>query len=165
MVIRDARAEDWPAVAALLAELGRPDVRGAADEREHAEAFAHYLDRDDTVALVAEEGADLVGFVDMEYRRRLNVREPQAWIPDLVVAETARGRGAGRALLEAAEERARATGCFALTLESANWRADSHAFYEHVGWTQSALSFIRLFADVPWPPQPPASTALPGEER
>jgi GNAT superfamily N-acetyltransferase len=154
MEIRNGRAGDWPAVAALLAELGRPDVRGADDESAHERAFVHYLNRKDTLALVAEEGNELVGFCDMEYKRRLNVLSPQAWIPDLVVAEHARGRGIGRALLEAAEERARAAGCFAMSLESANWRTDSHAFYERVGWEHSALSFIRKLSDVQWPAKP-----------
>ena len=110
MHVRDATAEDWPAVAALLAELGRPDVRGAEDERKHEHGFAAYLARPETVALVAEDQGDIVGFVDMELRQRLNFLAPQAWIPDLVVAESARGRGVGRALLAEAERRARGGG-------------------------------------------------------
>ena len=119
MEIREARASDWPAVAALLAELGRPDVRGHDDEDEHRRAFEAYLERPDAVAFVAEEDGRVVGFVDLEFRQRLNFRTPQAWIPDLVVAEHSRSRGAGAALLAAAEQLARERGCFALSLESA----------------------------------------------
>ena len=153
MHVRDARPEDWPAVAALLADLGRPDVRGEG-EGEHEALFRDYLARADTTALVAEDDGRVVGFVDVEYRQRLNFATPQAWIPDLVVSEDARGAGAGRALLDEAARRAEAAGCWGMTLESANWRRDSHAFYEHVGWRDTGKSFTRVFRDVQWPPAP-----------
>ena len=85
MEIREARKDDWLAVAALLAELGRPDVLAEADADMHRGAWEEYLERPDTVALVAEEEGAVVGFVDLEYRERLNFSAPQAWIPDLVV--------------------------------------------------------------------------------
>jgi GNAT superfamily N-acetyltransferase len=152
--VRDARPDDWPGVADLLAELGRPDVRGREDEAEHRKAFAGYVERCDTLALVAEEGGELLGFVDLEFRQRLNTLNREAWIPDLVVAERARGRGIGRALMGKAEERARAAGCFGLSLETAGWRTDTHAFYEHVGWTDSGKYFTRSLTDIQWPPAP-----------
>ena len=152
--MRDARPEDWPHVENLLAELGRPDVRDDPDEPRHREAFERYLERDDALALVAEEGGDIVGFVDLEFRQRLNFLEPQAWVPDLVVAESARGTGAGRRLLEEAERRARERGCWGMTLESANWRDTSHAFYEHVGWKNTGKSFTRALADLKLTPAP-----------
>jgi GNAT superfamily N-acetyltransferase len=154
MRIRDARADDWPQVSGLLAELGRPDVRGDDHESRHGEAFVRYLERPDTIALVAEDDGQLVGFVDLEFRQRLNFLSPQAWVPDLVVSEHARGRGVGRALLEAAEGRAREHDCWGMSLESATWRVESHAFYERVGWAATGRSFTRPLADVQWPPPP-----------
>jgi GNAT superfamily N-acetyltransferase len=152
--VREATTYDWPAVSALLAELGRPDVRGADDEPEHAERFSAYLERDDALALVAETDGRVVGFVDVEFRQRLNFATPQAWIPDLVVSEDARGTGAG-ALLEEAERHARERGCWGMGLESANWRERSHAFYEHVGWADTGKAFTRpLQEGLVWPPAP-----------
>jgi GNAT superfamily N-acetyltransferase len=153
--VREARPDDWARVADLLAELGRPDVRGADDEREHSSRFASYLARGDAVALVAEDDGDVLGFVDVEFRQRLNFLVPQAWVPDLVVSEEARGRGIGRLLLEAAEAQARERGCWGMTLESAAWREASHAFYEHVGWVPTGRSFTRpLVEGLEWPPPP-----------
>ena len=106
----------------MLAELGRPDVRGADDEDFHRGRFEDYLARPDTLALVAAVRGGVVGFIDLEFRQRLNFREEQAWVPDLVVAESSRSRGAGKALLAEALGRARARGCWSLTLESASWR-------------------------------------------
>jgi len=153
--VREARADDWPGVSALLAELGRPDVRGADDEPEHEAAFARYLHRADTVALVAVEDGRLVGFAGVEFRQRLNFLPAQAWVPDLVVAEDARGRGIGAALLDEVETRARAQGCWGMSLESAKWREASHAFYEHVGWRDTGNAFTRLLDEsLQWPPAP-----------
>src|SRR5207247_7039109 len=70
MEVREARGEDWPAVAALLAELGRPDVVGTPEEEASRELFLRYLERDDAVALVAEDGGQVVGFIDLEFRPR-----------------------------------------------------------------------------------------------
>ena len=154
MWIREARAGDWPEVAALLAELGRPDVRGTDEEDAARDVFERYLDREDTVALVAERDGRVVGFVDLEFRTRLNFTTPQAWIPDLVVAEGARSGGVGAALLARCEEVARERGCWSLTLESATWRERAHAFYEREGLAYGGKSFAKVLADIEWPPAP-----------
>jgi ribosomal protein S18 acetylase RimI-like enzyme len=154
--VRDAAPEDWPAVEALLAELGRPDVRGTPEEDAARQVFLDYLRRDDTEALVAEQDGRVVGFVDMEYRVRLNFTTPQAWIPDLIVAEDGRSRGAGAALLARCQELARARGCWSLSLESANWRDRAHAFYRREGLEDLARSFSKGLsgAGANWPPRP-----------
>jgi GNAT superfamily N-acetyltransferase len=155
VTVREARAEDWSPVAALLAELGRPQALGTGHEPVLREVFERYLSRPDVVALVAEVDGAVVGFVDIEFRTRLNFEDPQAWIPDLVVAESARSRGAGHALLARAEELAGERGCWGMTLESATWRTRAHAFYLREGWEESGKSFTKALGDTPWPPAPP----------
>jgi GNAT superfamily N-acetyltransferase len=152
--IREARAADWRAVAALLAELGRPDVLASPDAEVHARLFEAYLERPDTVALVAERNGAVVGFCDVEFRQWLNFIRPQAWIPDLIVTEAARSAGAGAALLARAEELARSRGCWSMALESATWRERAHAFYEREGWSAGGKAFTKLLDDLEWPPAP-----------
>jgi GNAT superfamily N-acetyltransferase len=113
---------DWPAVAVLLAERGRPDLRGTEAEAEGRRMYERYLERPDAVALVAENDGTVVGFLDMAFRTWLNFTPPQAWTPDLVVAEGSRGQRIGEALLARAEQIARARGCWSMALESATWR-------------------------------------------
>ena len=141
-------------MSALLAELGRPDVRGSDDEDAHRGAFESYLERPDTVAFVALDGDAVVGFLDLEFRQRLNFGTPQAWVPDLVVAEESRSRGAGKALLAAALDRATERGCWSLELESAVWRERAHAFYLREGMKHSGHSFVMVLGDTDWPPRP-----------
>ena len=155
MLVREATPEDWPVVAALLAELGRPEALGTPDEEVLRRLFLDYLERDDVVALVAEDEGRVVGFCDLEFRTRLNFAEPQVWIPDLVVAEDARSRGAGGALIRRAEEISHDRGAWGMSLESATWRERAHSFYEREGWTFSGKAFTRPLTDRPWPPPPP----------
>jgi GNAT superfamily N-acetyltransferase len=155
VLIRQALAEDWPEVAGLLAQLGRPDVRATGEEAAARQVFERYLDRPDAVLLVAEHGGVVVGLLDMEYRVRLNFTAAQAWIPDLVVDEDSRSTGVGRALLTRAEELARERGCWGMELESATWRELAHAFYLREGWTDAGKSFSKLLAEgLTWPPAP-----------
>jgi len=158
MRIRDARESDWPAIAALLAELGRPDVLDTEDEEAHRQSFGFYLARPDAVALVAEYEGTVIGFVDMEFRPRLNFLALEAWIPDLVVSEAHRSAGAGRALLGRAVELAKARGCWGISLESATWRTRAHAFYEREEWERTGASFSKSLSEQVWPPPPPAGS-------
>jgi GNAT superfamily N-acetyltransferase len=143
VTVRAARVEDWPAVASLLAQLGRPDVRGQADEPEHRARFDRYLQREDAYALVAQRKNRVAGFVNLEIRPRLNHATPDGWIPELIVADGERGAGIGGSLLHRAEHLARERGCWSIMLESANWRRDAHRFYLREGWMDAAKSFYK----------------------
>ncbi len=154
MWIREARPGDWPDVSPLLAELGRPDVRGTDEEPAAREIFERYLDRDDVIAFVAELDGRVVGFVNVEFRERLNFLTPEAWIPELIVGEDARGKGVGAALLGRCEAVARERNCWSLSLESASWRERAHAFYLREGLEDLAHAFVKVLGDVEWPPKP-----------
>jgi GNAT superfamily N-acetyltransferase len=145
--IRAAVASDWAGAAAVLAELGRPDARGKPEEEGHRSIFVSYLEREDVDAFVAEEDGQILGFVNVEYRDRLNRETPQAWIPELIVRETARGRGIGKDLLSRAESAANARGCWSMALESATWRGDAHRFYEREGWEHKAKAFVQNLSE------------------
>ncbi len=136
--------DDWPQVAGLLAELGRDVPPAAATIPSHVIHFGGHLAHREMVTLVAAAGDRLIGFLDMEFRQRLGHLRPQAWVNDLVVTETERGKGVGHALLERAEELARRRGCFRMSLETAGWREDTHAFYAREGWIDNGKWFIKL---------------------
>jgi GNAT superfamily N-acetyltransferase len=57
----------------------------------------------------------------------------EAWIPDLIVTEAARGRDIGAALLDAAFAEAVARGATVANLESGSHRAVAHRLYETAG--------------------------------
>lgn len=141
--IRAARPEDWPAVAALLVELGRGVAEGTGDDPTHQMHFAGHIRQISNVTLVAEHEGEVVGFLDMEYYQRLGDHRPQAHVNDVVVTELLRGSGIGRALVDRAEELARKRGCFRMALVTSSWRDEAHRFYERRGWTDFGTWFVK----------------------
>jgi GNAT superfamily N-acetyltransferase len=61
-------------------------------------------------ALAAERSGDLVGLVHFIFHRSIWLIGPTCYLQDLFTSEAVRGLGIGRALIEAAYERARLGG-------------------------------------------------------
>lgn len=143
MNVRLADSGDFEAVTALLEELGRPAVTD--ETRDVCRAlFEEHVADSEAAHLVAEDGGEVIGFCSLHFRERLNYPTPDAWIPDLVVTERARRRGAARALLEEAERRARVRSCWMLTLESAYFRKEAHMLYAAFGMKDAGKEFHKL---------------------
>ncbi len=142
VTVRCAAPGDFLRVAALLAELGRPRVTPETTDVAQA-VYERHVAAPETASLVAEANGELIGFLSLVFRERLNCVRPQAWIPDLIVTEAARGQGAAKALLNAAFEQAKAFGCDRITLESGYTRTVAHKVYEAVGMSNDGYFFQR----------------------
>jgi GNAT superfamily N-acetyltransferase len=143
--IRLADHGDFEAVTALLEELGRATVTD--ETRDICRAlFEEHVADGEANHLVVEDGGEVIAFCSLHFRERLNYPTPDAWIPDLIVTERARRRGAARALLEEAERRARTRGCWSLTLESGYQRTEAHKLYEAFGMTDLGKYFGKALA-------------------
>lgn len=144
VVIRSIAAadEDFAAVTALLAELGRP---APTEEKLPAlrRTYDLHVGRVDTASMLAELDGTPVGFISLEFRNRLGASDPEAWIPDLLVTEAARGRDIGAALLNAAFAEAEARGASAVKLESGSQRLVAHQLYRAAGMVDVG-SFLTL---------------------
>lgn len=123
---------DFEAVTRLLAELGRPSP---VEERLPAlrRTYASHVGRADTGSLLATLDDQPVGFVSLEMRQPFFTTAPQAWIPDLIVTERARGNDIGAALLDAAFAESIRRGAYAAALESGHQRAVAHRLYAAAG--------------------------------
>lgn len=133
---------DFEAATRLLAELGRPTP---TDEKLPAlrRTYAQHVARADTGSMLARLDGTPVGFISLEFRRRLADGQLEAWIPDLLVTEAARGRDIGAALLDAAFAEALARGAVAAKLESGSQRLVAHRLYETAGMADVG-SFLTL---------------------
>lgn len=118
--VRDARAEDLDAVAALEAATEQAPGWSRAQ-------FAAELGRADRVFLAAEADGVLMGYAVAW------LVGGEAQLLTISVAGAARRRGAARGLLEALGARARAAGCAKVTLEVAESNAPARALYESLG--------------------------------
>ena len=77
-----------------------------------ARTWARFFDAYEPVhALVAESEGRLVGLVHYLFHRSTTLIEPTCYLQDLFADERTRGRGVGRALIEAVYERAKIAGC------------------------------------------------------
>jgi GNAT superfamily N-acetyltransferase len=73
--------------------------------------WARFFDAYEPVhALVAERDGELLGLVHYLFHRSTIQIEPSCYLQDLFTLESARGRGVGRALIEAVYERAQSVG-------------------------------------------------------
>jgi ribosomal protein S18 acetylase RimI-like enzyme len=125
---------DFEAVTRLLAELGRP---APAEDKLPAlrRTYAQHVARADTGSRLALIDGTPVGFVSLEMRQPFFTLAPQAYIPDLIVSEGARGRNIGAALLNAAFADAAGRGAYSAVLESGRQRATAHGLYVAAGMT------------------------------
>ncbi len=128
-VIRTARAADAAEIAALSGELGY----GVA-ATEMAARLARLLARTDGTVLVAEQpGKRVIGWTHVAQVEILEYGT-RAEILGLVVDVSSRRSGAGRRLVAAAETWARDRGLRQIAVRSNITRAESHPFYERLGY-------------------------------
>jgi GNAT superfamily N-acetyltransferase len=134
--IRPASQDDAPAIAALLAELGHPTAAAVIPRRLEG------LRAEGAAAFVAcDADGHVLGFFSIARLAVVHGDGPVALITALVVAESARGGGVGRRMVDAARDWARDAGCVRLLVTSAERRADAHAFYEACGMPYTGRRF------------------------
>lgn len=141
MRVRAARGDDFDAVTELLELLGRAPVTAATCEDCFAIFEQQVVDPRCHHIVCEDEDGRVVGFCSLYFRPRLNYPSEEAWIADLIVAEAARMRGVGYALLDEAERRSRDRGCHALTLESGYRRAEAHHLYSRARMRDAGKQF------------------------
>ena len=128
---RRARAQDASEVARLYAQLvSNPALRVLPERLAELERAS------DAALFVIDGGERLLGTVlvalcpDAMFGDR-----PFAVVENIVVDETARGRGIGRALLAEVERFCLASDCSKIMLLSAAERAPAHCFFERGGYS------------------------------
>jgi ribosomal protein S18 acetylase RimI-like enzyme len=123
-VVRDYRPSD-------LEELWRIDhecfAEGISYTRRELE---FYIARPNAIALVAESGAEIVGFIVADRDRRGN-----GHIVTIDILPQARRSGIGSTLMQAAEKRLIAAGAKRVYLETAVDNATALAFYKRHGYS------------------------------
>lgn len=146
MPIQTATTADLPALSELFGaylvfyEVAKPQAE--------VEAFlAARLQRADSVLLLArDEAGDAVGFVQL-YAFFSSLALQPAWLlSDLYVSESARRRGVGEALMNAARAHAEATGACGLQLETARSNLPGQALYERLGYVRDEVFYTYWLA-------------------
>lgn len=96
-----------------------------------ATTWSRFFDAYEPVhALVAEADGPLLGLAHYLFHRSTIRVEPSCYLQDLFTVPAARGRGVGRALIEAVYERARAAGCARVYWQTHEGNTAAMALYD-----------------------------------
>ncbi|RLK55483.1 GNAT family N-acetyltransferase [Actinokineospora cianjurensis] len=140
MLIRPARAEDVPAIVAMLAD----DPLGAAREQpgdpRYDEAYAEIAADPRQLLVVAEVDDEVVGTLQLTLTPGLSrLGATRATIEGVRVHSAHRGSGLGQALIEWAVREAGDRGAIMVQLTTDVSRKDAHRFYERLGFVASHI--------------------------
>ncbi|HZM81444.1 MAG TPA: GNAT family N-acetyltransferase [Candidatus Limnocylindrales bacterium] len=138
-IVRRARADDIPAIVAMLAD----DPLGAT--RETDAGFSGYKMAFEKISLdpnqmlvVGERAGEVVATMQLTLIPGMSRRgSSRALIEAVRVRGDQRGRGIGRWLIGWAIDEARAAGCAIIQLTSDRSRTDAHRFYASLGFEAS----------------------------
>jgi ribosomal protein S18 acetylase RimI-like enzyme len=131
--VRRATPGDAPAVARLL-----HDFQGEFDEPSPGaealeERYADLIRNKDMIVLLVGDGPD--GFAQLRFRPWVYSAGLHSYLEELYVVPALRGKGLGRALLDAAMATARAEGAEQMELGTAESDTAARALYESAGFT------------------------------
>lgn len=129
-IVRNDRS-DWLRMRNALWPDSLPD--------HDAETQRYFVERNNqAVTFVAEVDGRLVGFLELDHRKYAAGCEssPVPFIEGWYVDPTMRGRGVGRALVEAAEARARARGYQEIASDAEITNADGIATHRALGYEE-----------------------------
>jgi GNAT superfamily N-acetyltransferase len=148
--IREAVESDLPRLMELLFELAqlgeRPEAEARAITANEVAALRTLQTDPQATCLVLERAGRIEGTVTLYVLPGLSHGGRSfGIIENVVVAESAQGRGLGRALMEGAERRALEAGCYKLALASNQRRTEAHGFYQTIGFNPTHQGFTKYF--------------------
>jgi GNAT superfamily N-acetyltransferase len=131
-----AEAGEAADVARLIAEFGAWFGNHAPGEGAVRASVERIMSGDDGEYLLGavDEGGVPAGVCQLRFRWSVWKSAEDCWLEDLFVREDARRSGLGRALVEAALERARERGCKRIELDVNEDNGAARALYEACGF-------------------------------
>ena len=147
--IRPAWPGDFPALLALSERLAtgvapwRDPAKAAAAARGWVESSVAEADTPGRAVFVAQCGGLIAGLVSVAERTHFT-GDTDAYIGELAVAAPMEGRGAGQALLAAAEHWAAGRGLHCITLETGARNHRARRFYGRAGYQEEDIRLAKL---------------------
>jgi ribosomal protein S18 acetylase RimI-like enzyme len=133
MTVRRATPGDAPDVARLLDDFQAEFDESSPGVETLSDRYADLISKREMTVLLAGDGPD--GFAQVRYRPWVYSAGLHSYLEELYVVPALRGRGIGRALLEAALEAARAEGATHMELGTSETDEAARSLYESVGFT------------------------------
>ena len=137
MQIIPATISDMQAIYKLICQLEEQTLCPADFER----IYLQNLQNPTICYLLCKDGGEVLGFCSLHMQSLLHHAGKIAEVQELILCPGARGSGAGRALMEAAKQRAQQEGCLQIEVCCNLRREGAHQFYEHIGLNRSHYKF------------------------
>ncbi|MBO0129501.1 GNAT family N-acetyltransferase [Agrobacterium burrii] len=145
LIIRMAREDDLPALAAIFAadEIGgHGDTADESAQPDYLAAFRAIAASPSETLYVAELDGEVVGTFQTAILTKLVGRGAKSMVIEAVQTRSdMRGRGIGAVMINYCLEDARRQGVNAAQLTSNMARLDAHRFYERLGFEKRHLGF------------------------
>ncbi len=148
LIIRPATRDDFerwtPLWDGYNAFYGRAGPTALPDEVTRM-TWSRFFDAYEPVhALVAEADGTLVGLVHCLYHRSTTAIAPTCYLQDLFTSEAARGKGVGRALIEAVYAQAKAAGAGRVYWQTHETNATAMRLYGKVAERSGFVVYRKL---------------------
>lgn len=140
--VREATSEELPDVLRLyaLADFDDGVVLSPDAALARLRQMERYPDYRLYVALV--DGRIVGTFTLLVAEKILHLGASAAIVDDVIVDANRRGMGIGKAMMNAAMEKARKKGCYKLALSTNAKRVEAHRFYESLGFARHGYSYV-----------------------
>jgi ribosomal protein S18 acetylase RimI-like enzyme len=167
--IRPAREEDYPALLALSPRLTtgaapwRDPVRFAAATRRWIESSLASAHEDGHAVMVALLDGRVAGMVSLAEREHFT-GDLDAYVGELVTGGAVEGRGAGQALMAAAERWAASRGLSRVSLETGTRNHRARHFYDRAGYEEEEVRLSKAVRPDGPEELSPASARSQGQE-
>jgi ribosomal protein S18 acetylase RimI-like enzyme len=135
MSVRRATVADAAAIGRLLHDFNTEYDDPTPDPGQLAERMRELMPSGELVVLLAGDGPD--GLAVLRFRPSIWSRALECYLAELYVVPARRGRGLGRALMNAAIDLARAQGADHMDLNTAESDVAARGLYESLGFSRS----------------------------
>jgi GNAT superfamily N-acetyltransferase len=127
-------------VAQLLVAFRDHMDHDSPPESEFRQSVEKLIGREDTEywLAAADDGSPAAGVCQLRFRHSVWTSSEDCWLEDLFVRDSVRGLGLGRALVQAAMDRARERGCARIELDTEEGNRAAVALYESLGFSSTS---------------------------
>ena len=143
VTVREGTPDDAPAIAALLAALMVDHGLAPLSPERLAGAVRQVMQLPAAWYLVADDGGELVGTLQLNQRYSTWETAPYGYVEDFCVAPSRRGEGIGRLLLAHVERWAQERGWTRIDLDVSTSLTGTLRFYERCGYRDTGSVLYR----------------------